>query len=106
VIDPQLLGTGGVAVVLVVVIGYLLRQNFADRRQYQVHIDEVEKRTAAAIASAKAAHDTEIARLNTKVDTLSTLYEGERHARWAAEDKAAEYKRLYELGSTAPGGPQ
>lgn len=94
--DPML--TAGVAGVLVVVIGYLLRQNFADRRQYQNHIAEVETRTAAAIASAKAGNDAEIARLNTKVDALSTLYEGERRARWAAEDKAAEYKRLYELG--------
>lgn len=102
--DLQLLGTGGVAGVLVVVIIYLMRQNHADRKQYQDHIADVEKSTAAAIAAAKAGHDTEIARLNAKVDALGTLYEGERRARWAAEDKAAEYKRLYEQGSPAPGG--
>lgn len=102
--DPQLLGTAGVAGVLVVVIGYLLRQNYADRRQYQNHIAEVQTSTAAAIASAKAGHDAEITRLNAKVDALSTLYEGERHARWKAEDKAAEYKRLYEATAPAQGG--
>lgn len=102
--DPQILGTAGVAGVLAIVIGYLLRQNFADRRQYQQHIAEVQKSTAEAIKSAKAANDAEIARLNAKVDALSTLYEDERHARWAAEDKAAEYKRLYELGGPVQGG--
>jgi chromosome segregation ATPase len=102
-VDPQLLGTGGVAVVLAVVIGYLLRQNFADRRQYQNHIAEVEKRTSAAIASAKASHAKEIAELTAKVDALTTLYEEARRATWAAEDEAAKYRRLYELGM-AQGG--
>lgn len=102
--DPQLLGTGGVAVVLAVVIGYLLRQNFADRRQYQNHIAEVETRTSAAISSAKASHAREIAELTAKVDNLTTLYEEARRAKWAAEDEAAKYRRLYELG-VAQGGP-
>jgi len=101
---PEMFGTGGIALALLAVIGYLLRQNHADRKQYQDHIAEVEKRTAEAIASAKAGNDAEIARLNSKVDALSTLYEGERRARWAAEDKAAEYKRLYELSGPAQGG--
>lgn len=102
--DLQLLGTGGVAVVLAVVIGYLLRQNYADRRQYQTHIDEVETRTTNAIASAKASHAKEIAELTAKVDALTTLYEEARRAKWAAEDEAAKYRRLYEQGSPAQGG--
>jgi len=102
-VDP-LLGTAGVAGVLVVVIGYLLRQNFADRRQYQNHIAEVQQSTAEAIASAKASHAREIGELTAKVDALTTLYEDARRAKWAAEDEAAKYRRLYELGSPAQGG--
>jgi hypothetical protein len=96
-VDPQLLGTAGVAGVLVVVIGYLLRQNYADRRQYQNHIAEVQTSTAAAIASAKSSHAREIADLTAKVDALSALYEGERALRWAAEEAREKYRRLYEL---------
>lgn len=102
--DPTLLGTGGIALFAAAVIGYLLRQNHADRQQYQNHIAEVQKSTAAAIAEAKRSAAEEVARLSAKVDALSTLYEGERSARWAAEDKAANYKRLYELGNPAQGG--
>jgi len=106
-VDPQLLGalgTGGVGGVLLGVIIYLLRQNFADRRQYQTHIAEVETRTAAAIASAKASHASEIAELTAKVDALTTLYETARRDKWAAEDEAAKYRRLYELNIAAQGG--
>lgn len=101
---PEMFGTGGIGLVLLAIIGYLLKQNHADRKQYQDHIAEVEQRTSAAIADAKKSSAEEIARLNTKVDALTTLYEAERSARWAAEDKAATYKRLYELGSPAQGG--
>lgn len=100
--DLQLLGTGGVAGVLVVVIIYLLRQNFADRRQYQTHIDEVEKRTAAALAKSEARSEGEIAALRTEVRELRTELEQERRMRWAAEDDAAKYRRLHEAAQ--PGG--
>lgn len=100
--DPQLLGTAGVAGVLVVVIGYLLRQNFADRRQYQNHIAEVEKATAAAIARAEARSEGEIAALRVEVRDLRAELEKERRARWAAEDDAARYRRLHEAAQ--PGG--
>lgn len=101
--DPTLLGTGGVAVVLAAVIGYLLRQNFADRRQYQEHIAEVEKRTSEAIAKAEARSEGEIASLRIELRELRAELEQERRLRWAAEDDAAKYRRLHEAaqGGTA-----
>lgn len=103
--DPQLLGTGGVAVALVVVIGYLLRQNFADRRQYQEHIATVETSTAAAIARAEARSEGEIAGLRQEVAGLRTELEQERRARWKAEDDAAHHRRLYEATQPQGGMP-
>ena len=103
--DPQLLGTAGVAGVLVVVIGYLLRQTFAVRRQYQNHIAEVETRTAAAIAKAEQRSDGEIAALRTEVRDLRTELESERRLRWAAEDDAAKYRRLHEAAQPGGGMP-
>lgn len=100
--DLQLLGTGGVAGVLVVVIIYLMRQNHADRKQYQEHIASVEKSTAAAIAKAEARSDGEIAGLRREVGELRTELESERRLRWAAEDDAAKYRRLHEAAK--PGG--
>lgn len=99
---PEMFGTGGVALALLAIIGYLLRQNYADRRQYQNHIAEVQKSTAEAIAEAKKSAAEEIARLGAKVDALSILYEQERSKRWAAEDDAALYRRLHEAAQ--PGG--
>lgn len=109
--DPlSLIPAGGVGTTLVVVIVYLMRQNYADRRQYQIHIDETEKRNASAIESVKASNAKEnasnakvIADLTAKVDVLTALYEESRLAKWAAEDEAAKYRRLYELG-IAQGG--
>lgn len=89
--DPAVVGTGGIAGVLVVVIIYLMRQNHLDRRQYQLHIAEVEKSTAAAIARSEA-----------QATELLEQLERERRARWAAEDDAARYRRL--VDATQPGG--
>jgi hypothetical protein len=102
-VDPTLLGTSGIALFAAAIIGYLLRQNHADRRQYQNHIAEVQAATAAAIASAEASHAKEIGNLTAKVDALSRLYEDERTLRWAAEDEREKFRRLYELGA-AQGG--
>lgn len=99
---PEMFGTGGVALALLAIIGYLLRQNHADRKQYQDHIAAVQKSTADAIAEAKKSAAEETARLGAKVDALSTLYEQERSKRWTAEDDAARYRRLYEAAQ--PGG--
>jgi len=101
-VTPEMFGTGGVALALLAVIGYLLRQNYADRRQYQTHIAEVEKSTAAAIARSEARSEGEIAALRTEVSDLRGELEKERRARWAAEDDAAKYRRLHE--ATQPGG--
>lgn len=98
----EAIGGGSVVLALVAIIGYLLRQNYLDRKQYQDHIAEVQKSTAAAIAAAKKSSGEEIARLGAKVDALSTLYEQERSKRWQAEDDAAKYRRLHEAAQ--PGG--
>lgn len=103
--DPQLLGTGGVGVTLLAVVIYLLRQNYADRRQYQTHIAEVEQRTADAITKSEARAEAEIGTLRTEVRELRTELDKERRLRWAAEDDAAKYRRLHEAAQPGGGMP-
>lgn len=100
---PEMFGTGGVALALLAVIGYLLRQNYADRRQYQTHIAEVEKRTDAAIAKSEARSEAEIAGLRKEVHDLRDELETERRARHRAEDDAAKYRRLHEAAQSGGG---
>lgn len=102
---PEMFGTGGVALALLAVIGYLLRQNYADRRQYQTHIAEVEQRTADAIAKSEKRSEEEIAALRVEVRDLRGELEKERRARWAAEDDAAKYRRLHEAAQPGGGMP-
>lgn len=99
---PEMFGTGGVGLALLAVILYLLRQNYADRKQYQDHIAEVEKRTADAIAEGKAESHAEISELRKEVRDLRAEVEQERRGRWKAEDEAAKYRRLHE--ASQPGG--
>lgn len=108
--DPGLLSllpTGGVASVLVVIIVYLLRQNNSDRRQYRDDVAAIEQRAANradareqqyradlaevkdALEAAKEAQEAATAQVKVVLDEL----ESERRQRFAAEDKAAQYRR-------------
>jgi hypothetical protein len=108
----SVLPTGGVATVLVIVIVYLLRQNHADRRQYRDdvaaidarhvaeqekrdrdHAAEQEKRDRDHAASNKAVQE-EMSKLREQVKEALGELDTERRRRWAAEDVAAEERRL------------
>jgi uncharacterized membrane protein YhiD involved in acid resistance len=105
-VDPTILGllpTGGVATVLVIVIVYLLRQNHADRKQYRDDVAAIEARHAADKAkrdeemkASNAAVQQELSGLRSQVKEALAELESERRKRWAAEDVAAEERRLRE----------
>lgn len=75
------LPAGGVAVTLAMVIGYLLRSNAVDRRDYQDAVDRINKRA-----------DEMEARLNVAQSAL----DGERQARRHIEDLNAVNMRALE----------
>ena len=93
------LTVGGPAAALVLVILYLLRQNFADRRQYRDDVARLESRHNVAIAEFK----TEVTSLRAEIKGALDLLETERKARWNAEDEAAHWRREAEL-LRPPGG--
>jgi uncharacterized membrane protein YhiD involved in acid resistance len=105
-VDPTILGllpTGGVATVLVIVIVYLLRQNHADRKQYRDDVAAIEARHAAdkskrdeEMKASNAAVQQELSRLRSQVKEALAELDSERRKRWAAEDVAAEERRLRE----------
>jgi Skp family chaperone for outer membrane proteins len=97
----SLLPTGGVATVLVIVIVYLLRQNHADRKQYRDDVAAIEARHTTeqdkrekAFAASNAAVQDEMKKLREEVNDALAELENERRKRWAAEDVAAEERRL------------
>lgn len=104
--DPtfmSLLPTGGVASVLVIVIVYLLRQNYTDRVQYRKDVADSEDRHVAEIKALEARHlremkavRDELAELGSKIATTLEQLEVERQKRWEAEDAAAKYRRQLE----------
>jgi CHASE3 domain sensor protein len=69
-----LVSAGG-AGVLVIVVGYLLRSNREDRKQYEEAIDRAERRADAAEARSRSSRERT---------------EQARQARYAAEEKLAE----------------
>lgn len=83
------LTVGGPAAALVLVILYLLRQNFADRRQYRDDVARLESRHNVAITEFK----TEVAGLRQEIKDVLASLENERKARWIAEDEAAKWRR-------------
>lgn len=98
-----LLPTGGVATVLVIVIVYLLRQNHADRKQYRDDVASIEARHATEQQKRedafKASNDevqAELKALRQQVKAALDELDLERKKRWAAEDLAAEERRLRE----------
>jgi hypothetical protein len=88
VVDLSVLPAAGVAGVLAFVIGYLLRQNYQDRKQYQ------ELLTAVGVQAA-----AEVAELRAEIKVLRGELEEQRRAKWAAEDAAAHWRRIAEKGS-------
>lgn len=52
------------------------------------------KDAAALLADEREKHAAEVAALKAEYAELEEKYEAERHARWAAEDAAAKYRRL------------
>lgn len=83
------LTVGGPAAALVLVILYLLRQNFADRRQYRDDVARLESRHNVAIAEFK----NEVAGLRQEIADVLASLEAERRAKWQAQDEAAHWRR-------------
>jgi len=109
-VDPTLLSllpTGGVATALLIVIGYLLRQNHADRTQYRNDVAAIDARATAAASAMEARHAAELKAFGQKITALEesnsrvlAAYEDERRLRWKAEDDAARYRQLAEKGQS------
>lgn len=76
-----LVPAGGLAAVIVVLVGYLLRQLVADRRDYQEAIKTEQARTQAAEARTAAALDA--------ADEAQARVDAEREKRRDAETAAA-----------------
>lgn len=93
--DLQLLGSGSVVVALVVTIGYLLRQNHVDRKQYQDHIAASEDRQEKAITAMEARYEKRLTEAADDNEELRDAYEGERRRRMDLEEQVARYRRLF-----------
>lgn len=79
------LGAFGVGGLLVMVVGYLLNANRADRREYQEAIDRAEKRADDAERRSYAAEQ--------RAEGLQQALDEARRARRAAEDRLALLER-------------
>ncbi len=96
--DPalmNLLPTGGVAGVLVVVIVYLLRTNAQDREQYQTHMANQQAQHLDEMQNINAEHARQLGRVEDRLKDLETSnqqvlreLEQERLKRYAAEEAA------------------
>lgn len=93
--DPllSLLPAAGVFTPLAVVIIYLLRQNAQDRRHYRDDVAAIESRHKTDLEGMEERHIAALAALDAKVNKALTELDDERRKRWAAEDKAAEYRQ-------------
>lgn len=87
----ELIGSGSIFLAFVAIVGYLLKQNHADRKQNLEHVTAMEARYEKRLAA--ATEDAEEQR---------AAYDVERQRRMGLEDELAEYKRLD--GSHQPGG--
>lgn len=102
--DPSaltaLIPQGGVAAILLAVIGILLRQNHQDRAQYRQDVARIEKRAADEAKTAAEHHSAEMTEVRKEIAGLREELrksldetEDERRKRWHAEDEAARYRR-------------
>lgn len=88
------LGAVGVGGLLVMVVGYLLNANRADRKEYQEAIDRAERRADEAARRTYAAEQ--------RAEALQRAVDEARMARRAAEDRLAMLER--ELARYRPDG--
>ncbi|MGI5213042.1 hypothetical protein [Plantactinospora sp. CA-290183] len=89
-------GAFGVGGLLVMVVGYLLNANRADRKEYQEAIDKAEKRADEAARRTDAAEQ--------RAEGLQQAVDEARSARRATEDRLAILER--ELARHRSDGPR
>jgi hypothetical protein len=107
---PVLVPSGGVLVVLVVLIIHLMRQQSGDRSDYQRQLISLRRQHAEEIEKLTTRHDRQITDLRLQlgvsraevVECHETI-EAERRARWSAEDSAAKYRRMMEQSGREEG---
>jgi uncharacterized protein YlxW (UPF0749 family) len=88
-VDLAILPTFGVAGALIVVIGYLLASNRADRTQHR----EVVTALTSQHQGERESFERRIKDLETRVRDLESEVDAEKDRRRHAEDEAAEAKR-------------
>jgi hypothetical protein len=107
---PVLVPPGGVLVALIFLIIHLMRQQSGDRGDYQRQLIALRRQHSEEIEKLITRHDRQITDLRlqlgvsrAEVVEYQETVEGERRARWKAEDSAAKYRRMMEQSSREEG---
>ncbi|MQB02029.1 MAG: hypothetical protein GEU78_17505 [Actinobacteria bacterium] len=95
---PTLIPSASVLGLLLVLVVHTQRQAGADRNDYRSHILSQRESHSKEIAVLRAELGAEIAGLRAEVRELREQNDAERHARWAAEDAAAHWRRRAGVG--------
>lgn len=97
---PTLVPSLGVLGLLFYLVIHFLRQAGADRRDYQTTVLNIRQRHDLESDRLRA----EIERLEEELDHMRERLQEARKARWEAEDKVAEYRRVVgDLPNESPG---